>query len=86
MSTDLQYGANRWNKLSVLKGFKKRVLKPIRMNYSLCSRPGEKILVMSMEDVEELSSQDPDADGDVEQTGLIILNYNKIDGIQSKLG
>ena len=35
---------------------------------------------------EELSSQDPDADGYVEQTGLIILNYNKADGIQSKLG
>ncbi len=33
---------------------------------------------MSMKDVKELSSQDPDADGDVEQTGLIILNYNKL--------
>ncbi len=53
---------------------------------SLCSRPGENILVMSMEDVEELSSQDPDADGDIERTGLIILIYNKIDGIQSKQG
>ena len=36
-------------------------------------------------DVEELSRQDPDADGEIEQTGLIIWNYNKIDGIQSKL-
>jgi hypothetical protein len=30
----------------------------------------KKILVMSMEDVEELSSQDPDANGYVEQTGF----------------
>ncbi len=48
---------------------------------SLCSRPGEKVVVM---DVEELSSQDSDADGDVEQTGVIIWNCNKGDGIQSK--
>jgi hypothetical protein len=39
-----------------------------------------------MKDVEELSSQDPDADGYFEQTGLIILNYNKVDVIQSKRG
>ncbi len=45
-----------------------------------------KILVMSMEDVEELSSQDPDADGDVERTGLIILNYNKINCTQQLEG
>ena len=51
------------------------------MNSSLW--PGEN---NSREDVEELSSQDPDADGYVEQTGLIILNYNKADGIQSKRG
>jgi hypothetical protein len=46
------------------------------MNSSLW--PGEN---NSREDVEELSSQDPDADGYVEQTGLIILNHNKADGI-----
>ncbi len=39
-----------------------------------------------MKDVKELSSQDPDVDGYVEQTGLIIFNYNKVDGIQSKRG
>ncbi len=41
-----------------------------------------------MEDVEELSSQDPDADGYVEQTGLIILDYNKMitaNGAESKI-
>ena len=41
---------------------------------------------MSMEDVVELSSQDPDADADVVQTGPIIWNYYKSDGVQSKRG
>jgi hypothetical protein len=52
------------------------------MNSGLCSLPGEKVLAMSREDVNELSSQHPDVDGDVEQTGLIIWNYYKIDGFR----
>ncbi len=54
------------------------------MNSSLCSLPGENILVMSREDVNEISSQHPDIDGDVEETGLFIWNYNKIDGFRAK--
>ncbi len=34
----------------------------------------------------ELLSQDPDADGDIEQTGSIIWNYYIIDGVQSTPG
>ncbi len=34
----------------------------------------------------ELSSQDPDADADVEQTGPIIWNYYRSDGVQSNRG
>ena len=41
---------------------------------------------MSMADVVELSSQDPDADADVVQTGPIIWNYYKCDGVQSSRG
>ena len=41
---------------------------------------------MAMEDVEELSSQGIEADGDVEQTGTVIWNYYKVDGAHSKRG
>ena len=40
---------------------------------------------MLMED-DELSSQDPEAVEDIEQTGSIIWKYYKIDGVQSKRG
>jgi len=39
-----------------------------------------------MEDVVELSSQDPDADADAVQTGPIIRNYYESDGVQSRRG
>ena len=43
---------------------------------------------MSMEDdkVPVLSSQDPEAVENIVQTGPIIWNYDKIDGVQSKRG
>jgi hypothetical protein len=56
------------------------------MNSSLCSRPGENNSRDVNEGCRGAFSQDPDADGYVEQTGSIILNYNKVDGIQSKRG
>ncbi len=44
------------------------------------------MLVMSIEEVEVLSSQDAEVDEDVEQTGTSIWDYYKIDGDQSKRG
>jgi hypothetical protein len=39
-----------------------------------------------MDDVVEISSEDPVADEDVDQAGSIIWNYFKINGVQSRHG
>jgi hypothetical protein len=41
---------------------------------------------MSIKEDEVFSSQDAEADEDVEKTGSLIWNYYKIDGVQSPKG